>query len=215
VSPSVVCLHGLRRTPADWDGVRPGLEPYGEVSTPSLPPRPADALARADAEVSPGDVVIGHSMGGVVALRLAEERPRQLAALVLSGCFFPPARNGRGLGLTIADYAGHRLAFVRELARGEGGGERSEGSARALAGLVRQAASRRGRAATASVTAPPVLVVHARDDHHVPVDFALAAAARDPGWTIHLLDRGGHHAHVRDPAAWLEAVTPWLERTLG
>jgi pimeloyl-ACP methyl ester carboxylesterase len=64
------------------------------------------------------------------------------------------------------------------------------------------------------VTAP-VLVVHARDDHHVPVDFALAAVARHPGWEIRTLDRGGHHAHVTEPGLWSDTITPWLDSAMG
>ena len=55
----------------------------------------------------------------------------------------------------------------------------------------------------------PVLVVHARDDHHVPVDYALATAARH-GFAVELLPRGGHHVHVALPELWLAAVGPWL-----
>jgi pimeloyl-ACP methyl ester carboxylesterase len=60
----------------------------------------------------------------------------------------------------------------------------------------------------------PVLVVHAVDDHHVPVDFALASAARN-GWDVRLLDVGGHHAHLRVPEAWAAAVEPWLVALVG
>jgi pimeloyl-ACP methyl ester carboxylesterase len=55
------------------------------------------------------------------------------------------------------------------------------------------------------------LVIHARDDHHVPIDFALAAASRHPAWGVEVLASGGHHVHVTDPEAWLSAVVPWLE----
>ena len=55
-----------------------------------------------------------------------------------------------------------------------------------------------------------VLIVHARDDHHVPVDFAIAAARRHPGWALRLLDGGGHHAHVRVPTQWSDTVVSWL-----
>jgi hypothetical protein len=57
----------------------------------------------------------------------------------------------------------------------------------------------------------PVLVIHARDDHHVPLDFALAAVARHPDWAITVLDRGGHHAHVTESGLWLEAEVPFPE----
>ena len=197
---SVVCLHGLGRTPADWDGVRSGLERFGRVSAPQLPRDPAAALAVASAAVEPGDVVIGHSMGGVLALRLARERrPR---ALILASCFFPPARNGRSLGATVTDYARHRVAFVRAARRGPSGG-----SARALASLARLAT----QPERLRVELDSVLVIHARDDHHVPIDFALAAAARQ-GWAVSVLERGGHHPHVDDPERWLAAAVPWLER---
>jgi pimeloyl-ACP methyl ester carboxylesterase len=62
---TVVCLHGLGRTPSDWDGVRSGLERFGPVHAPRLPRDPAAALAVAEAAVEPGAVVVGHSMGGV------------------------------------------------------------------------------------------------------------------------------------------------------
>ena len=201
---TVVCLHGLRRTPADWDGVRAALERAGPVCAPAVPADPGAALATARSIVAPGDVVVGHSLGGVVALRLAAERP--LRALVLTGCFFPPARNGRGVARTLADYAGHRLAYARSVSPGP-----SPGATRALPILARQGllALRRGTTPPVPATTP-VLVVHARDDHHVPVDFALAAVAAHPPWTAAILPRGGHHLHVTDPDAWLRAVLPWL-----
>jgi fermentation-respiration switch protein FrsA (DUF1100 family) len=86
---------------------------------------------------------------------------------------------------------------------------------RALPALARQALGLRRAARAPAVAAVPVLVVHARDDHHVPVDFALAAAAAHPAWATAILPRGGHHAHVTDPEAWPAAVAPWLERTLS
>jgi pimeloyl-ACP methyl ester carboxylesterase len=209
----VVCLHGLGRSPSDWDGVRDGLARFGKVVTPSLPRSPDRALAIIDAAVPPGSIVVGHSLGGVLALRLARERPRPLAALILSDCFFPPARNGRGTVATLRDYGAHRVAYLRAL-RGRSGapveaGSRS-GGLTALAALARLGFDRTKFDADADAVAAPVLVVHARDDHHVPLDFALAAVARHPGWEIGVLDRGGHHAHVTRPGDWLEAVSPWL-----
>ena len=85
-------------------------------------------------------------------------------------------------------------------------GGASESSTRALLSLVRLAARPGGFGA--GVTAP-VLVVHAVDDHHVPVDFAVAAA-RSRGWDLRVLPAGGHHAHVVAPEAWLGVVVPWL-----
>ena len=208
----VVCLHGLGRGPSDWDAVRSRLEAHGALWTPSLPRDSTRALAVAANVVRPGAIVIGHSMGGVVALHLAADASHALGGVVLTGCAFPVARNGRTRRATAADYAGHRIAFLRSLRRTP---RRSRHHGRPLAGLsgIARVLARPGRfdALAGSITAP-VLVVHARDDHHVPVDFALAAAARRPGWEIRVLEAGGHHAHLRSPAEWLAAVEPWLAR---
>jgi pimeloyl-ACP methyl ester carboxylesterase len=213
VAREVVCLHGLGRSPSDWDGVRPGLERFGTVVTPSLPRSPDRALDVANAAVSPEAIVIGHSIGGVLALRLARERPRPLAALILTDCFFPPARNGRSTPATLRDYAAHRVAYLRSLRSRSGAPveatSRSGGGLSALVGLARLGLHRADFDADADAVAAPVLVVHARDDHHVPIDFALSALSRHPGWEIRTLDRGGHHAHVTEPGLWLDAVTPW------
>lgn len=205
----LVCLHGLGRGPSDWDAVRKRLEAHGTVATPALPRRAPAALAVAERTVSRGAVVIGHSMGGILALRIARKAPGALAGLVLTGCPFPVARNGR-TGLTTAlDYAGHRVAFVRTLGATPRVQKPRRGSPAGLAGVARVLA-RPGRFHTVfGGIGVPVLVVHAVDDHHVPVDFAVAAAARN-GWEVRLLDAGGHHAHIRAPDSWTAAVEPWL-----
>jgi pimeloyl-ACP methyl ester carboxylesterase len=218
VAREVVCIHGLGRSPSDWDGVRAGLERFGTVVTPTLPRSPDRALEVVDAAVPPGAILIGHSIGGVLALCLARERPRPLAALILTDCFFPPARNGRSTPATIRDYAAHRVAYVRSL-RGRSGAPveatSRSGGLSALAGLARLGLHRTAFDSDADAVSSPVLVVHARDDHHVPIDFALAAVARHPTWEIRTLDRGGHHAHVTEPGLWLDAVTPWLDSAIG
>jgi pimeloyl-ACP methyl ester carboxylesterase len=58
----------------------------------------------------------------------------------------------------------------------------------------------------------PVLVIHARDDHHVAIDFAVAGAERHPGWTVAAFDRGGHHVHVTRPVEWSAQAATWLLR---
>jgi pimeloyl-[acyl-carrier protein] methyl ester esterase len=213
-SREVVCLHGLGRTPADWDGVAPGLAWFGEVRTPTLPRVPGAALEIAAAAVPPGAIVVGHSIGGVLALRMQAREARPLTALVLTDAFFPPARNGRGTIASVRDYGRHRVAYVRGVRDRAGApsvGTPRSGNLGALAGLVRLALRRREFDAAAAAVGAPVLVVHARDDHHVPIDFAAAAVARRPGWRLAVLPRGGHHAHVTEPTLWLDAVTPFLE----
>ncbi|HSD01835.1 MAG TPA: alpha/beta hydrolase [Gaiellales bacterium] len=205
----VVCLHGLGRSPSDWDAVGARLRAHGTLVTPALPPHPSAALAAAERAVAPGTVIVGHSMGGIVGLRISAASAA-VRGLILTGCPFPVARNGRTGLATALDYAGHRVAFVRSLRdrpRVVGPRRRSPAGLAGVAGVL----ARPGRfGALAGAVGVPVLVVHAVDDHHVPVDFARAAAARH-GWEMGELESGGHHAHIRAPEAWTAVVEPWLD----
>ena len=206
----IVCLHGLGRGPSDWDAVRGRLSAHGTVVTPALPRDPAAALAAAErAAAPPGTVLIGHSMGGIVALRIARRERSAVTGVILTGCPFPVARNGRSRRATALDYAGHRVAFVCSLGdRPPAAGPRRRSPA-GLGGVARVLAPPGRFDALFGPIDVPLLVVHARDDHHVPIDFALAAAARH-GWEIRVLEAGGHHAHLCSPDGWLAAVAPWL-----
>jgi pimeloyl-ACP methyl ester carboxylesterase len=206
---AIVCLHGLGRTPADWQLTRNALESVGELVIPQLPTDPGAALDLLDRQIPAGAIVIGHSMGGVLAMRLLSRRPRPLHAVVLTGCFFPPARNGRGTVATIRDYGAHRAAFLRA-SRQARNPPPGRGAIAPLASLLAQAVRPGDGEQALDRLSAGVLIVHARDDHHVPVDFAIAAARRHPDWTLRLIDNGGHHAHVRTPDRWNEIVIPWL-----
>lgn len=206
----IVCLHGLGRDASDWDGVRPGLESFGEVVAPSLPRRFADAVAAINAAVDQGSVVVGHSLGGTAALRFAADTQRPLRALILTNCAFRPSRNGRSVAATLADYGRHRVAFVRELVQDRRGPSPRVDTAVALRSFMGLATRRAEFVSTLRAIRAPVLVLHTRDDNHVPVAFAMAAAAERPEWTLRILDEGGHHAHVTRPDAWVEVVSGWL-----
>lgn len=204
----VICLHGLGRTPDDWNAARERLGEFGEVVTPAVPLVPAAALELLDPLITDEAIVIGHSMGAVLAMQVIERRPRPLRAAVLAGAFFAPARNGRSAGATVLDYGAHRIAFIRDAIRDRA--QRPRTPVRPLSTLARLALSPGDLEPALDRSASSVLVVHASDDHHVPVSFALAAARRHPNWDVRVLDRGGHHAHVSQPAAWSDAVTWWL-----
>jgi pimeloyl-ACP methyl ester carboxylesterase len=212
--PVLVCLHGLGRSSSDWDRVRPALERYGRVVAPQLP-RDVRRAQRIAAAVTPeGAFVIGHSLGALIAMRLAAEHSRGVQGVVLTSSFFPPALNGRSAAATVRDYAGHRVAFVRELRSPERIPASGDGSMRGLGYLVVTAARRGRTRATGKAIESAVLVVHAADDHFVPLDFALAGAGYQ-GWPIVVLDGGGHYPHIKRPTEWLAAVGPWLERLIA
>lgn len=206
--PTIVCLHGLGRSPADWAPVRDALGECGPVIAADL--TQPDALERAIREAGGGSVLIGHSWGAVTAMRIATEGAPHIRALVLTGSFFPPSRNGRSAVAALGDYGRHRLAFARDALdrrRSRSTGSRPAGPG--LGRLLATAANRRAFDATARSVRAPALVVHALDDHYVPLGFAEAAARRY-GWTLATLQGGGHYPHRDTPTEWLGAVLPWL-----
>lgn len=96
--PGILFLHRFGGSSHSWDDVLARLGPGFEVATPDLPGfgsaagavGPFDIAAYADAAGSALDamtskklLVVGHSMGGKIALALAARRPARLAGLVL------------------------------------------------------------------------------------------------------------------------------------
>jgi pimeloyl-ACP methyl ester carboxylesterase len=97
--PTLVLVHGFGGAASNWDALLPHLDPGRRLIVPDLPghgrssPLPAvpslgpfaDRLALlVDREDAWPAVVVGHSMGALVALRLARQRPEGVAALVLA-----------------------------------------------------------------------------------------------------------------------------------
>jgi len=93
---TLVLVHGLGGSAANWLALAPLLLPGRRVLVPELPghggsdPLPAAASLNAWADRIAGlldepAAVVGHSLGGAVALRLAIRRPELVRALVLAG----------------------------------------------------------------------------------------------------------------------------------
>jgi len=98
-APPLVLVHGLGGTIENWRALAPSLAACHRVLVPDLPghgssgllpeARDVDALAEAvlavvEAEGAKGAVWVGHSLGGVVALRAAALRPDAVRGLVLA-----------------------------------------------------------------------------------------------------------------------------------
>jgi len=109
-APFALCLHGWRRSGADFrdvlgpdtsgealDAVALDLPGFGSAPPPPGPwgsPEYADALSPVLDELGPV-VVLGHSFGGRVAIQLADRRPDAVRALVLTGVPLLPPAGGR------------------------------------------------------------------------------------------------------------------------
>ena len=204
--PNIVCLHGLGRSASDWDSVRDGLTALGEVSAPDLG-RAGQADSISTSELRPGKVLVGHSLGAVLALRLASGSA-SVRGLIMTSGFYPPGRNDQSYATAMGVYARHRVAVAKALVS-EGARPR-RGGARALTPLALMGLRPARFHRLAAGVRVPVLVVHGDEDHHVPIDFMFAATRRYPTWDVRVLAGGGHHVHVDQPDDWLAITTPWL-----
>jgi len=119
--PPMVLVHGLGGSHANWLAVGPGLAAHARVLAPDLPGFGRSPLAgrsahvRANVElldrfldaVADGPaVLVGNSMGGLIAMIEAAERPEKVAGLVLVGPAQPRgSRVDPVVALTFAAYA--------------------------------------------------------------------------------------------------------------
>jgi len=239
-----VWLHGFLGCPADWDELRTRLKPsLGGEMAPWLPghgPRPTavpssldewlDDLLRELGGEDPLDVV-GYSLGGRLALRLALREPgrvRRLALLGVSpGLAGTAARASRleldraraaelrreGLEAFLESwYAMPLFATLRAHPRfAEWRMRRLDGDAVALADALLAASpgGQRDLAPDLADLAMPVLWLAGGQD---PVYAALAprAAERCPDGHWALIPGAGHAAQLEDPPAVAERIAAFL-----
>lgn len=196
-----MCLTGVGGSASEWAAAAPLLGALGPVAM--APP----ATGRM--------VLVGHSQGGIRALRIAAGELARVDAIVLTSGFFPPARAGRPLAVATLDFARHRALYLRAVAargRRPSPTRRGAGQLRTMLPL----ALRPDRYhALADAVRCPVLAVHGDADHLVPVAFARAACARHPAWTYRELAGAGHHPHRDRPQEWAGLVRAWLDPVLA
>jgi pimeloyl-ACP methyl ester carboxylesterase len=103
--PAVVLLHGFGGAASNWALIAPELVDSHRVIVPDLPghggsgplaappetldpfaDRVAELLRACNSQVQAPVLAIGHSLGGVVALRLATRHPGLVRGLLLAGC---------------------------------------------------------------------------------------------------------------------------------
>jgi pimeloyl-ACP methyl ester carboxylesterase len=245
--PAVVLLPAGAHTRQDYDALR-GLLPATVRSialdwpahgdSPPLLAGPASATAFADVaeqaveRLAPdGAVIVGNSVGGFAAARLALRRPELVRGLVLidSGGFLAPAPQVRAFcalmgrpGFLRRIYPVFSARYMRARSDADRAArERAIATTRTPAGLATVAAlwasfsaPEHDLRAQASAIAAPTLVLWGRRDPVIPPKAGRRLADAIPGARLVEFDTG-HAPQVSDPEAVAAELVPFLDRVLA
>jgi esterase len=174
--------------------------------------------------------LLGHSMGGKVAMRLALARPDLVECVVIAD-IAPRAYVHGNADLAAAMMA---LTITPGMTRAEAsaaladripdpmirsflllnlrlGNTQPNGWRIGLAELAHAMPVIEGWEAVAGQYAGPALFISGRRSHYVPEEAKPAIRALFPAVRFATLDGAGHWLHVDDPAGFIVAITPFLD----
>jgi pyruvate dehydrogenase E2 component (dihydrolipoamide acetyltransferase) len=228
----ILFIHGFGADLNTWMFTQPALAERHRTIAIDLPGHGGStkAVAEIDAESFAADLggllaalgidrvhLVGHSMGGAIALHLAATQPARVASLTL----IAPAGLGReinaefidrfvrmerrreaqdALRLLVHDPALVSRAMVEDVLRYK----RLDGVTAALTAIAaewfpegQQRVAPTDRAAAPEMLAMPVQIIWARADRIIPVAHGEAFAGKVP---VHILDSAGHLPHMEKSA---------------
>ncbi len=221
-APWILALHGWRRTHRDFvgslgeNGV--GAEALDAIAVDlpgfgATPPPPeawgaaqyAEALAPLLSDMCTPVAVLGHSFGGLVALRLAAERPESVRALVLTGVprlvSVGPGRM-RQRRLFRAGRVAHRLKLLSDESMERLRMRYGSADYRAAQGVMRQVLTRvlaEPNEHFLRAVKCPVELVWGDDDRDAPIEVARTALPAVPDGHLTVCPGAGHLVPLTAP----------------
>ncbi|MCA9607993.1 MAG: alpha/beta hydrolase [Myxococcales bacterium] len=201
------------------------LDPRGSGESPiapeaiTIPAMATDVRAILDALALDRVVLMGESLGGLVALGVALAAPERIEALILVSPMLRPGPGARALvDGARRDWPGTIARFV-DLCLTEPDVDHLARRGRRL--LARAPAEAAARALEQALDAPPdwppalvrvpTLVVHGADDRLVPLASVEALVAEIPHAAQVTLPATGHAPTLTRPALLAAAIEGWLE----
>ena len=247
--PTLVFLHGFAESREVWtdftrsfpDGYRllaPNLPGHGTnlapVSDFSMEAQARHVIEYLNQKGCPEPVLlVCHSMGGYVALALAERYPERLAGLVLLNSTAladtDEKRQNRAKNIGFVERHGldkFMVSFVRPLFAPANRERLPEALAlledigratpeATIAGAMRAMAARPDRTAVLRAAAFPVLFIAGKHDVAVPLADSVTQAALPPLGAALFLEGSGHQAYLEQPEATRRAVLALAEAVLN
>jgi len=227
---AVLLIHGSGEDHTLWDGQRPALESHFAVAALDLnghgqsPARAGDGLSTYTedvlavlADMNQPAVVMGHSLGGAVALNVVLQRPERLAAIGLIGSGARLRVLPALLKLIQDDFEGAvdyllGLMFHRSL---------PEVVQRSRAMMLRNGQQALLRdfltcdafdvMAHLSEIKVPTWVAVAEQDQMTPVKYAGYLAAHLSASKLDVIPQAGHKLMLEQPVAFNQALLAFLE----
>lgn len=222
-----------------WHCVAPDLRGHGGSAKPaersaySLATMAADLTALADALAWDGLVLLGHSMGGMVAQHVALAQPHRLGGLVLMDTSHGPVEVDAATveaGRAVVEEGGMAALVAAQRDAGPGPLETpssvrvrqerpghlafEEGKALASAdamwlAMIDELMHQDDRLAALAGLAVPTLVI-AGDEDAPFLPAARRMAATIPDARLEVIPDAGHSPQFENPRAWWEALTGFL-----
>ena len=240
--PVVVLLHGLGATMDEWLPVAGPMAEWCTVVAVDLPGHGRSAAPAGDYSLGAyasavrdlldalghrSATIVGHSLGGGIAMQFAYQFPERVERLVLvaSGGLGPEISRWLRAATLPGSHLVLRLLESRvmdRVLRRRGGA--SNRAARALrrrtfVRALRAVVDHRGQQAAATnrlhlLDRVPTLVVWGADDRIIPVSHAVRAHRAMPGSRLQVLAGAGHCPHIEQPT-WFEACLRELVLSAG
>ncbi len=240
---TVVLLHGYLENLNVWDELTGLLQPLVRVVAVDLPGHGisevrgpvhtmeflADVVREALIELGVAKcTVVGHSMGGYVALALAERHPEILDGLVLfsstPNADSPSKREDREREIAIVEH-GKKELLSRTL---PGKGFTPQNRTRfadeiedlaelvmltedeGITALLRGMAERPDRGEVLRTLPVPQLFILGRHDEYITPEIAADMIARQPQARVVWLEGSGHNGFIEEPRASAEAILEFI-----
>jgi len=243
--PPVVLLHGLFGSSRNLGGLQKSLAATGrrvialdlrnhgdsphasDMRYPTMAGDVAETLAAMGALPCH---LLGHSMGGKVAMRLALDAPERVARLIVADIAPRAYRHGNAelaaalmalpltLGMTRAEANAALAPAIADptirsflLLNLRLGGDQPPAWRIGLPEIAAAVDDLEGWAAGGGPFTAPTLCVSGGKSHYVPASAHDAIRALFPHATFAVLPNAGHWLHAEDPAGFLAAITPFLD----
>jgi pimeloyl-ACP methyl ester carboxylesterase len=256
--PALLLVHGIAGNSGTWSAVLPDLARHYHVVAPDLfghgesdKPRHDYSLGAyanmlRDLMIALGierATVVGHSLGGGVAMQLAYQHPLRCERLVLvsSGGLGPEISwMFRALTVPGAEYFMPMIfsSYVREAGNVISRGLRRVGlrapqleqewrtyvsltapqNRHAFVRTLRSVIDLNGQSVSAHdrlylASRLPTLILWGQRDRIIPVDHARAAHRAIPGSRLTIFERSGHFPHVEEPTPFISALIEFVTTT--